>query len=116
MGREHGVADTKARTTDRRTGNRRVSISASVENRRDKGDRRSPEDRRGNFFNLYNPRDDFLYEAFAWLIDTAQGEWTSGPNENEPDESLVTCRIRFEEKSDLEAFIEWLNKWETEHP
>jgi len=99
----------------RRNDDRRVSISASVSDRRSTNDRRSQEDRRGHYFNLFNPRDEFLYEVFIWLIDCTQGEWFSGANENEPDDSPVTCRIRFEEEDDLNAFIAWLTEWQKKH-
>ncbi|MCP4710376.1 MAG: hypothetical protein GY869_17270, partial [Planctomycetes bacterium] len=105
----------RAGANRRRKEDRRVSISASVEDRRLLGDRRSLADRRGHYFNLFDPRDDFLYEVFIWLIDSTEGEWASGANENEPKDSPVTCRIRFDEESDLRAFITWLDEWEEKH-
>jgi hypothetical protein len=102
----------------RRQESRRVSIEASsdVDNRKKSDrrgdDRRGGPDRRGFFQNLYNPDDNFLYDVFMWLIDNIEGEWTAGPNENEIPDSKVTCRIRFDNKKDLDAFIIWLRKWE----
>jgi len=47
-----------------------------------------------------------------WLIDNSEGELTAGPNENETDDSSVTCRISFDQKADLETFVVWLKEWE----
>jgi len=102
----------------RRQASRRVSIEASldVDNRKKSDrrgdDRRSEQDRRGFFQNLYNPDDNFLYDVFMWLIDNIEGEWTAGPNENQVGNSKVTCRIRFDEKEDLDIFVAWLKNWE----
>ena len=114
------IADAERRGEGRRQESRRVSLAASVDDdnrtgdRRDKGDDRrgSAPDRRGHFQNLFSPNDNFLYEAFMWLIDNSEGEWTAGPNENDTEDDRVTCRIRFDQKSDLEAFINWLKEWE----
>ncbi|MBT3906444.1 MAG: hypothetical protein HOB79_18760 [Rhodospirillaceae bacterium] len=114
------IADAERRGEGRRQGSRRLSVAASVDEDNRKGDRRDrggdrredAPDRRGHFQNLFSPNDNFLYEVFMWLIDNSEGEWTAGPNENDTEDDRVTCRIRFDQKSDLEAFINWLKEWE----
>jgi hypothetical protein len=87
--------------------------SRKSDRRVDDGDRRDEApDRRGHFQNLFSPDDNFFYEVFMWLIDNSEGELTAGPNENETDDSSVTCRISFDQKADLETFVVWLKEWE----
>lgn len=94
---------------------RRVSISASTNDSRNGADRRQAEDRRGYFENLANPDAHFLSEIMTWLVDNTRGEWRAGANGHEPDDSLISCRIRFEEEADLDAFIAWLSEVQHQH-
>lgn len=104
-----------ARPDRRHDEDRRVSISASVVEHRKGRDRRHSDDRRGHYQNLFSPDNNFLYEVFVWLIDCTEGEWSSGANDHEPEGSAVTCRVRFDEESDLEAFVAWLSGWQEKH-
>ncbi len=115
MAKELYTTGVHARSDRRNKEDRRVSVSASVLDHRQGGDRRGSEDRRGHYHNLFNPDDNFLYEVFVWLVDNTKGKWSSGANVNEPDDSPVTCRVRFDEEADLEAFVAWLSEWQDKH-
>jgi hypothetical protein len=71
------------------------------------------------FKNLYSGTDNFLYDVFMWLIDNISGDWSTGPVENGPiedgpanpadhDNEFVTCRVKFKDQKDLNAFVAWL--------
>ena len=112
MGQDHDGIGAPARPERRHVEDRRISIRATSVERRQGGDRRRDSDRRGHYHNIFNPDDNFLYEVFMWLVDHTEGEWSTGEAENEPDGSPVTCRIRFEDGKDLEAFVAWAKEWE----
>lgn len=79
-----------------------MSISADVDSDNRESDRRDEAlDRRRHFHNLFSPNDNFLYEVFMWLIDNVEGEWTASPNENEGEDTRVTCQTQFDRKDDL---------------
>ena len=115
MENEHSSRGVKAPSDRRSKKDRRVTVSAWVRDRRERTDRRQPGDRRGHYYNQVNPDDNFLYEVFVWLIDSTKGEWSCGANEHEPEDSPVTCRIRFDNETDLNAFIAWVSEWEDRH-
>jgi hypothetical protein len=106
------MADTTHPDNDsshRRSGPRRISIAPTGADKRDNSDRREGSDRRGYHVNLMISDDQGIQEIFAWLIDKADDTWTIGPNDNEPAESAVTCRVRFANESDMTAFADWVN-------
>lgn len=115
MNDQQNASGGHADTVRRNNNERRVSISATTVENREGDERRTSEDRRGHYQNLFSTDDNFLYEVFAWLIDCTGGEWSSGPNDNEPDGSPVTCRVRFDDPADLEKFVQWLAEWQEKH-
>jgi hypothetical protein len=83
-------------SADRRSGqSRRISIAPKDDDKRNRSDRRASSDRRGHHVNLMISDDQGIQDIFTWLIDNADDTWTIGPNDNEPPESAVTCRVRF---------------------
>ncbi len=62
------------------------------------------------FKNFYSANGNFLYDVFMWLVDNVSGEWSSGSFEDDPGDQFVTCRVKFEEKKDLEAFVTWMRQ------
>ena len=97
-------------TKRREKKSRRVEDIPTGSDQRKSNDRRVDEDRRGFYVNLVNPIDQYYEEMIAWLLENGRDEWTIGPNDNEPENSDVTCRVRFETKERLDAFITWLDE------
>ena len=95
---------------DRRSSqSRRISIAPKDDDKRSKSDRREGTDRRGYHVNLMISDDQGIQDVFTWLIDNAEENWTIGPNDNEPSESTVPCRVRFESEGQMTAFADWVN-------
>ncbi len=96
--------------SDRRSGQfRRIAIIPTDADKRSQSDRREGSDRRGYHVNLMISDDQGIQDVFTWLIDNADDSWTIGPNDNEPAESAVTCRVRFQSESQMAAFADWVN-------
>lgn len=104
------MTDTTNPSSDRRSSqSRRISVAPTDEDKRNQSDRREGNDRRGYHVNLMISDDQGIQDVFAWLIGNADDNWTIGPNDNEPQESAVTCRVRFESESQMVAFADWVN-------
>jgi len=95
---------------ERRQSLRRISILASATSEQRTNQDRRKEDRRGFHHNLDIQDNQFLSEVFTWLLTCTNGEWNAGANENEPNDSPTSCRIRFEDEEDLKSFIVWLDQ------
>ncbi|MBT7770679.1 MAG: hypothetical protein HN705_11845 [Rhodospirillales bacterium] len=99
-------------TQDRRqTESRRVSVSADIKEDQRSDGRRSDSDRRGNYINIDHDSEIFLFEMCEWLNASTKDAWQIGPNESEPSGSPVSCRVRFDNETDLTAFIAWMDGW-----
>jgi hypothetical protein len=88
----------------RQSESRRVSVSAEIENDQRSDGRRKSDDRRGKFVNVDKDSENSLFEMCKWLKASYKGAWQIGTNESEPNGSAVSCRIRFEDETDLMAF------------
>ncbi|HJO86298.1 MAG TPA: hypothetical protein QF359_05000 [Rhodospirillales bacterium] len=62
------------------------------------------EDRWGNFVNLISPDEEFYNEMINWLLENGDDQWSVGSNDNEAEDSEVTCRVRFDSPKKLAAF------------
>ena len=62
------------------------------------------------FNSFYSANGNFLYDVFMWLIDNVSGEWSTGPFEDDPGDQFVTCRVKFKEQKDLDAFVTWMTQ------
>ncbi len=105
-GATHHSHDTSDRRSDQ---SRRIAIAPTDDDKRSHPDRREGDDRRGYFVNLMVSDDQGIQDIFTWLIENADDSWTIGPNDNEPPESAVTCRVWFESESQMTTFADWVN-------
>ncbi|NQV54826.1 MAG: hypothetical protein HQ503_03130 [Rhodospirillales bacterium] len=104
------ATDAYGGAADRREESRRVVvIKPSGEEHRAGAERRAADDRRGFHANLSISDESAIQDIILWLDKNAGDGWLVGPNENEPRESDVTCRVRFETKEMLDTFTKWLN-------
>ncbi len=90
--------------------NRRVEDIPTKNDQRELDERRAPEDRRRHFVNLLGSGDNFYDDVVEWLLSYGSDEWYIGPNEHEPEDSEVTCRVSFENVDKMTAFKEWLDQ------
>ena len=104
--------ETKLYNKDNRRGDgaRRAVGEAVTVDQRKNDDRRLAEDRRGFYVNLVSDDEVFFDAVIAWLMENGDEKWTIGPNDNEPQGSEVTCRVRFESIEMLAEFETWLNE------
>jgi len=97
---------------DRRQAESRwVSIAADINDNNRVSGRREFTDRRGAYLDVTQDSEHFLFMMCNWLGDNTKGAWHIGPNESEPKGSPVSCRVRFDDPYDLEAFSVWLEIW-----
>ncbi len=97
--------------SDRRNDdNRRLEDKPTDNDKRKLDERRQPDDRRRHFVNLLGSGDNFFDDVIGWLFQNGNDEWYIGPNENEPEESEVTCRVSFESVDKMTAFKTWLDE------
>jgi hypothetical protein len=93
-------------------GTRRAVKESVNDDQRKNDDRRLDDDRRGFYVNLLSDDEGFFDAVIAWLMDNGDEKWTIGPNDNEPEGSVVTCRVRFESAEMLRGFETWLDQIE----
>jgi hypothetical protein len=91
-------------------GTRRAVEESVSDDKRKNDDRRLYDDRRGFYLNLLSDGEGFFDAVIAWLMDHGDEKWTIGPNDNEPEGSEVTCRVRFESAEMLAEFEAWLDQ------
>ena len=90
--------------------NRRVEKIPIDVDQRERDERRQPDDRRRFFINLLGSGDNFFDDVIQWLLQHGNDQWYIGPNEHEPDDSEVTCRVGFESEEMRSAFKAWLDE------
>jgi len=95
----------------RQVESRRVFLSTKVANDQRSDGRRKSDDRRGKHVNIDKDGGNFLFEMCKWLNSSCKGTWKIGPNESEPGDSPVSCRVRFKDEADLNAFNAWADNW-----
>ncbi|MBT4940610.1 MAG: hypothetical protein HN731_09620 [Rhodospirillaceae bacterium] len=89
--------------------NRRTDDIPIKSDQREIKERRQPDDRRRHFVNLLGSGENFYDEVINWLLQHGNDEWYIGPNEHEPENSEVTCRVSFESVEKMTAFKNWLD-------
>jgi len=89
--------------------NRRVEAISIKTDQRETEERRQPDDRRRHFVNLLGSGEKFYDEVINWLLQHGNDEWYIGPNDHEPEDSQVTCRVSFEGVEIMAAFKDWLD-------
>jgi hypothetical protein len=97
----------------RQVESRRVSLSTEVTKDQRSDGRRKSDDRRGKHVNIDKDSENFLFEMCKWFNSSCKGAWQIGPNESEPGNSPVSCRVRFEDEADQTAFNSWVDGWES---
>ena len=108
------AGDNQSEGIDLTVERREVDVRQAIETQTQKDlrageERREPFDRRGIHVNLDNPSEEFVETIITWLMGNAGEGWNIGQAENEPEESDVTWRVKFDRQSDKDSFLIWLH-------